>query len=98
MYTIYVKFDCLPNKRQAFIEKVKSSGVLDAIRAEDGCIRYDYYFPIDTDNQIFLWEQWESREAQKVHCQTPHFAQLGELKLKYNATTEILIEDQVKED
>ena len=39
MYTIYVKFDCIPGKREAFIERVKAEGILDAIRAEDGCIR-----------------------------------------------------------
>ena len=43
MYTIYVKFTCLPQKREAFIEKVKATGILNAIRAEDGCIKYDYY-------------------------------------------------------
>ena len=40
MYTIYVKFTCLPERRAAFIERVKAEGVLEAIRAEDGCIRY----------------------------------------------------------
>ena len=43
MYTIYVKFECLENKRDSFIQKVKETGVLDAVRAEDGCIKYDYY-------------------------------------------------------
>ena len=35
MYTIYVKFDCLPQKREAFIQKVKETGILDAIREEE---------------------------------------------------------------
>ena len=39
MYTIYVKFECFDNKREAFIQKVKDTGVLDAIRKEDGCIK-----------------------------------------------------------
>ena len=34
MYTIYVKFDCLPGKREAFIERVKADGILAAIRAD----------------------------------------------------------------
>ena len=42
MYTIYVKFTCLPEKREAFVRKVTETGVLAAIRAEDGCLRYDY--------------------------------------------------------
>ena len=30
MYTIYVKFECLPQKREAFINKVKKTGILEA--------------------------------------------------------------------
>ena len=52
MYTIYVKFECLPQKREAFIEKVKETGILDAIRAEDGCIRYDYYLSEKDPNEL----------------------------------------------
>ena len=44
MYTIYVIFTCLEGKREAFVERVKEEGILSAIRAEDGCIKYDYYF------------------------------------------------------
>ena len=42
MYTIYVKFRCLPNKREAFIQKVKDTGVLAAILADDGCIKISH--------------------------------------------------------
>ena len=41
MYTIYVKFTCLPGKREAFIQKVRETGIYGAIQAEDGCIKYD---------------------------------------------------------
>ena len=34
MYTIYVKFMCVPGKREAFIEKMKATGILEAVRAE----------------------------------------------------------------
>ena len=94
MYTIYVNFICHPGKREAFVERMKTEGVLEAVRAEDGCIRYDYFYPVGSDNTLFLWEQWESREHQKVHCQTEHFARLGQLKEQFHATTEIQIEDR----
>ncbi|MDO4545938.1 MAG: antibiotic biosynthesis monooxygenase, partial [Bacillota bacterium] len=68
--------------------------IADKSRAEDGCIRYEYFYPADSENQIFLWEQWESREAQKVHTRQPHFAELSQLKEKYGIETEILVEDQ----
>ena len=67
MYTIYVKFTCLPQQRGAFIEKVKSTGVLDAIRKENGCIRYDYYLSEKDNNELLLIEQWETKEHQQIH-------------------------------
>lgn len=79
--------------RDAFYEEVKACGVIEKSLAEDGCIRYAYYYPADSENQILLWEQWESRQAQKVHTQQPHFKQLSEIKGKYPMETEVLIED-----
>ncbi|MGC2873639.1 putative quinol monooxygenase [Ihubacter sp. rT4E-8] len=81
-------------ERDAFFDEVKASGVIEASRAEEGCIRYSYYYPADAENQIFLWEQWESRDAQQRHTQQPHFKKLGRLKEKYRMETEIQIEDQ----
>lgn len=87
MYTIYVKFRCLPNKREAFIEKVKETGVLDAIRAEDGCARYDYYFSEKDPNELLLIEQWASKEHQQVHLTQPHMDALRGFKGEYITDT-----------
>ncbi len=87
MYTIYVKFDCLPEKREAFIARVKAEGILDAIRAEDGCIRYDYYLSEKDDTELLLIEQWESKRHQQIHIEQPHMAQLRELKGEYITNT-----------
>lgn len=87
MYTIYVKFDCFPDKREAFIEKVKETGVLDAVRAEDGCIRYDYYLSEKDPNELLLIEQWESAKHQQIHCDQPHMVRLREFKGDYITNT-----------
>ena len=81
--------------RDAFYSEVKASGVVEASRAEEGCIRYDYFYCADTDNQIFLWEQWESREAQAEHMTLPHFSTLTAIKEKYEVAADILVEDQL---
>ena len=83
MYTIYVNFTCLPDKRAAFIERVKSEGVLAAIRAEEGCIRYDYYLSEKDDNELLLIEQWESKQHQQIHLDQPHMVQLRSFKGEY---------------
>ena len=80
MYTIYVKFECLPQKREAFIERVKETGILDEIRAENGCIKYDYYLSEKDPNEILLIEQWKSKNHQQIHINQPHMARLREFK------------------
>ena len=87
MYTIYVKFDCLPRKRDAFIQKVQETGILDAIRAEDGCLKYDYYLSEKDPCELLLIEQWESKAHQQVHLSQPHMAKLREFKGEYIANT-----------
>jgi len=89
MYTIYVVFDCYENKREEFIERVKSEGIVDAIRAEDGCIRYDYYFAEKNPNEILLIEAWETKEHQQIHIEQPHMAKLRALKDGYIKTTSL---------
>ncbi len=87
MYTIYVKFDCLPNKREEFIKTVKETGVLDAIRNEDGCIRYDYYLSEKNPDELLLIEQWESKQHQQIHIQQPHMDVLRSFKNDYITNT-----------
>lgn len=80
MYTIYVQFICRPQKREAFIQKVKETGVLSAIRAEEGCLKYDYYLSEKNPDEILLIEQWESKAHQQIHLDQPHMATLRTFK------------------
>ncbi len=89
MYRIYVVFKCYDNKREAFVEKVKTEGILDDIRNEDGCIRYDYYFSHGDENELLLIEEWESKNHQKVHLDQPHMASLRSFKDEYVESTKL---------
>lgn len=87
MYTIYVVFKCFPGKREAFVKRVREEGVLSAIRAEDGCGRYDYYFSEEDENEILLIESWESKRHQEVHIAQPHMDTLRSFKDEYIEST-----------
>lgn len=89
MYTIYVKFTCLPEKRAAFIQKVKETGVLDAIRAENGCLKYEYYLSEKDENELLLIEQWETKEHQQIHLTQPHMDTLRGFKGDYITDTKL---------
>lgn len=83
MYTIYVSFACYEGKREAFVETLYREGIVDAIRAEDGCIRYDYYFAEKDKNEILLIEAWETKEHQRVHMEQPHMTRLREINKEH---------------
>ena len=89
MYTIYVVFTCLPDKREAFVERVKREGIVEAVRAEEGCIRYDYYFSEKDPNELLLIEAWETKEHQQIHLDQPHMVQLRALKDDYIISTNL---------
>ena len=87
MYTIYVVFNCIPGKREAFVERVRAEGILDAVLAEDGCHRYDYYFSESDKNELLLIEAWETKRHQEVHIEQAHMAKLRSFKNDYVLTT-----------
>ena len=71
------------NAREAFVKELTDSGVLNAIRSENGCLAYDYYFSNEDKLKLVLYEKWASREHQKVHMTMPHMATAMEIKSKY---------------
>lgn len=89
MYTIYVVFNCFDGKREDFVKKVKEEGLVDEIRNENGCIRYDFYFSEKDPNEILLLEAWESYEDQQIHIAQPHMEKFREIKKDYIEKTTI---------
>ncbi|MBO5306351.1 MAG: antibiotic biosynthesis monooxygenase [Clostridia bacterium] len=88
-FSIYVVYTAKDGMREAFLEAIAKEGIPKAVRAEDGCIRYDYYLPLDSKNDILLIEEWESEEKQQIHVAQPHMARLRELKDPYIEATRL---------
>jgi len=53
-------------------------------RREQGCITYALHRGADSGNAYMLHEVWESREAHRLHTQTPHF-------IRWNARKDALL-------
>lgn len=83
--TLYVQYLAKPGCRETFLRQLSAQGVLDAIRQEDGCLRYDYFLSVQNPDEILLVEQWESEEQQQIHLRTPHMDRLRQLKAEYVA-------------
>lgn len=89
MFVLNVTYKCKPDMREKFLEAIKGEGIDKACRAEEGNIKYDYYFPADGSDELLLVEKWRDAEALAVHGKQPHFARLGELKNEFVDDTAI---------
>lgn len=66
-----------------FAEEMVSSGILEAIRAEEGNERYEYFFPMDDPETVLLIDRWKDQAALDVHHKSPMMAQIAALRDKY---------------
>ena len=90
MLLVQVTYTMLPGKRDEFLKRVRETGILSAIRGEEGCLGYSYYLPEEEDGTLLLLERWSGAQAQKAHMATPHMAQMAQMKPEYISGTQIV--------
>ncbi len=67
-----------------FAREMISSGNVEFIRAENGNLRYEYFFPIDNENTVLLIDSWENQQALDAHHHSSVMNKIIELRDKYN--------------
>lgn len=66
-----------------FAEEMVASGVVAAVRAEEGNERYEYFFPMDDPETVLLIDRWRDQAALDFHHKSPMMAQIAQLRDKY---------------
>ena len=69
-------------KARLFAQEMESSGTAAAIRAEQGSIRYEYFFPMNDPETVLLIDAWRDQAALDAHHASPMMAQLASLREK----------------
>ncbi|MBR1420866.1 MAG: antibiotic biosynthesis monooxygenase [Selenomonadaceae bacterium] len=82
--TVNIYYTGKNGNAKKFAEEMKSSGVVDSIRAEDGNLRYEYFMPIDDPETILLVDSWKDQKSIDVHHATPMMDQITKLREKYD--------------
>ena len=88
--TLHVTYTAKPGCREAFVRKVVTQGILTAIRNEEGCLAYDYYFSAQDENVVLLIERWESEMHLRAHLAQPHMADLRKIKEEFVENTRLV--------
>lgn len=82
--TINLRYSGVNGNALKFAQEMLSSGTVDAIRAEEGNLRYEYYQSLDDPETILLIDSWASQEAIDAHHATPMMATIAALREKYD--------------
>ena len=67
-----------------FAQEMVSSGVVRDIRAEEGNIRYEYFFPMDDEETVLLIDSWQDQRSINLHHASPMMEQIIKLREKYD--------------
>ena len=100
MITVNLYYKGTNGNARAFANEMESSGIADAIRAEKGNLRYEYFQPLDDPETILLIDSWTDQAAIDAHHASPMMKQLAELRDKYDLhmTVERFVSDEYKSD
>ncbi len=87
--TINIYYTGKDGSAKRFVNEMISSGLVDKIRAEDGNMRYEYFFPLEDEETVLLIDKWENQEALDMHHKSEMMKEIAKLRNKYNLSMKV---------
>ena len=84
MTTVNLYYTGTNGSARRFAEEMESSGTAAQIRAEEGNIRYEYFFPMNDSETVLLIDQWRDQAAIDAHHASPMMAEIARLRERYD--------------
>ena len=82
--TVNIYYHGTDGSARKFAEEMVSSGVVSAIRAEKGNLRYEYFFPMEDEETVLLIDSWKDQRSIDEHHASAMMEKIIELREKYN--------------
>ena len=82
--TVNIRYTGANGNALKFAEEMIASGTVDAIRAEEGNLRYEYFQSLDDPETILLIDSWANQKAIDKHHATSMMATIAALREKYD--------------
>ena len=100
MITVNLYYKGQNGSAQAFAREMEASGIAEAIRAEEGNLRYQYFQPLNDPETILLIDSWRDQKSIDSHHASPMMARLAALREKYDLhmTAERFVSDSLGTD
>ena len=94
--TVNIRYTGKDGNARKFAEEMTSGGTVDAIRAESGNLRYEYYISMEDSETVLLIDSWTDQKAIDVHHASPMMNTIMQLREKYDLhmTVERYVSDE----
>lgn len=82
--TINIYYTGKNGNAKKFAQEMVSRGIVKEIRAEEGNIRYEYFFPMDDEETVLLIDSWKDQKSIDIHHASPMMETITQLRGKYD--------------
>ncbi len=82
--TVHLYYTGENGNARRFAEEMEESGTADAIRAEAGNLRYEYFFPMKDPETVLLIDSWTDQAAIDAHHASPMMQTIARLRERYD--------------
>ena len=82
--TVNIYYSGMNGNAKKFAEEMISSGIVDDIRAQEGNLKYEYFFPMDDAETVLLIDSWKDQQSIDIHHASPMMAKIIALREKYD--------------
>ena len=82
--TINIYYSGTNGNAKKFAEEMTASGVVRDIRAEEGNLRYAYFFPMEDPETVLLIDSWKDQRSIDLHHASPMMSKITALREKYD--------------
>lgn len=82
--TVNIYYQGKNGSAKRFTEEMVSGGVVSEIRAEEGNLKYEYFFPMEDEETVLLIDSWRDQASLDVHHASPMMKKIMELREKYD--------------
>ena len=82
--TVNIYYQGKNGSAKRFAEEMVSGGVVSEIRAEEGNLKYEYFFSMEDEETVLLIDSWRDQVSLDVHHASPMMKKIMELREKYD--------------
>lgn len=82
--TVNIYYSGENGNAKKFAEEMISSGIVRDIRAEEGNLKYEYFYSVTNKETVLLIDSWMDQHSIDVHHASPMMAKISALREKYD--------------